>query len=409
MAETAGGAYAVYVAWQAYNVGTLTFDFSTFDGPDRFGVSIADASFDGPYDDVSARADRMLIQGGRSNTFEVMQGGTATVDLRDPDGLYNPNNPSSPLHDLLGDRLHPVQIIGGQTPSDSGHYLFYGWVRRLEWEPQGRRGITQLECVDFFYMLERIKPVIPSTGPTTTGAAIELVIAATLLADPGLYADVDAGDTIPDFSADGTLTGRELIEGLLAAERGTIYVREGVFRYRSRINRLLEPTLATIENEMHALGSGVDLDTPRSKVTVKRTQNDYEAVAVADDDITALVGVAETRIETAYLSSDAAADDLAAWVLLAAQEPQRPLYNLGLDDRTAEQYTQLLTYGLGHRVAVTEDRGNTTGDFYIEHVTHEITARPRRHRCSWLLASASTLVPAVFDGAAFDDGSVFVY
>src|SRR3954452_22817076 len=102
--------YNGWVSWQAYNVGLLSFDHSLFDGTDVFGVSPLDVTFGGTYDDISTKIAGWTIKRGRSNNLDTMLAGEATVDVRDPNGLFNPDNASSPLYGQLEDRLHPVKL-----------------------------------------------------------------------------------------------------------------------------------------------------------------------------------------------------------------------------------------------------------------------------------------------------------
>src|SRR5690348_17139781 len=151
MAAVARASFNCYVSWEAYNIGLLTFDSSTFNGTDVFAVSPLDTSFQGTYDDLSNLFAGYTATRGRTTNLDQITAGSCNVDIRDPNGIYNPENDASPLYGILEDRLHPIKITA--TFEGATTTRFYGFVRRFHWEPQGRRGITQLECVDLFYWL----------------------------------------------------------------------------------------------------------------------------------------------------------------------------------------------------------------------------------------------------------------
>jgi len=405
MAAVARASYNAYVSWLAYNVGLLSFDHSLFDGTDVFGVSPLDASFGGTYDDVSARLDTATITRGRSNNLDVVLAGSASVDLRDPAGLFNPNNASGPLYGQLEDRLHPIRLTG--TQAGVGTFgLFYGWVQDFAWQPSGRRGITRLNCVDLFYWLDRANPVIASTGPTTTGAAIGKILDSVGATDIGMR-DLGVGDTIPDFSANGvgalaTGNGLQLIQGLLEAERGVFFVAgTGKATYRSRLDRLTRTSAHTFTDTFTGAEPGVDWNQAYTRVTIKRTQTGHTAIAINPPGI-AKVGYNDLpEIDTPYLNSDGQCDDLAAWVLSQNVSAKPPVRDFTIDSRTTDLLTQALTRELVDRITATESRGGSSGDSHIDSLSQVIDAHGGL-TATWLLSKASTLQAAVFDSGLFD-------
>ena len=406
----ARGIYRLQIGWNAYNVGLLSFDHSLFDGPEVFGISPMDTIFGGTYDDVSARLKRATTARGRSNNLDVMLAGDATFDLRDPDGIFNPENVSGPLYGILEDRLHPVRWEG-MTAGSSYSGLFTGWASRFTWQPNGRKGITQVECVDASYWLERVNPIIVGTGPTTTGAAIGLILDAAGLTDMAMR-DLDAGDAIPDFYADGSKTGLQLIQELLEAERGVFFIAgTGKATFRSRIARLVKTSVFTLADRMRAMASGVDFDSAKTRVRVSRVDGlgaiTYTAEAASTGGDWQRIGYNDLpEIQTTYLASDAQADMLAAWILPQVSSPSPPLYGVEIDNRDLDLLQQILTRELVDKITATAVKGGTAGDYHIDRIEHNYESG--KHSVSWLCSRASTVVPAVFDLARFDD-AVFVY
>jgi len=44
------------------------------------------------YDDISSKLERIVVKRGRNDNLTTMLAGEATVDVRDPDGIFNPDN-----------------------------------------------------------------------------------------------------------------------------------------------------------------------------------------------------------------------------------------------------------------------------------------------------------------------------
>lgn len=398
--------YTLEAAWNAYNAGIFTFDFSTFDGLDTLGVSPFDIRFTGPNDDLSQFFAGGNVIRGRNNTRDVIYQGGANLDVRDRAGLLNPENAASPLYGQLEDRLHPIRLRGMVAGITYG--IFYGWIRRSAWQPNGRKGTARLECVDLFWWLERASPIIAATSPTTTGAAIGKILDSIDWIDPSSRS-LDTGDAIPGFSADGTKTGLQLIQELLEAERGAFYIDgDGVATYRDRVARVTMTSAATLIDTMTNLSPGVDFESVRSRVTVKRSQNGYTATAT-DDPARRKVGLADETIETPYLSSDTNAEDLAAFMLTQLKTPREPVYDMTIDNRTSDLLTQLLARDLVDRITVAGDRADVAGDYHIDQIEHAINGDTGRHTCKWLLSRETTFHPFLFDVSLFDGTDSFIY
>lgn len=433
MASVARATYKLQVAWSAYNLGAFSFDFSTFDGTDTLGVSPLDQSFGGPYDDVSQWFRGGTWKRGSDDNLKTLLPGAATFELRDPDNRFNPNNPSSPLYGQIESRLHPCQLTG--TLAGVTYPLFYGWVRGDQAKPGNRRSFATLTCVDLFYWTDRVYPVIASTGQTTTGTAIGLILDAVGWTDPRLR-DLDVGDVIPDFSADGTVTATKLIEGLLLAERGMFFhAATGKATYRSRLRAfqgaatgtivttslpllLSGPStviafgpaasVGTITDRMSDIEPNVDFDLLQNRVTVTRTQTGYSAVKV-DQGSANRIGYSDLQaINTPYLLDDSQADDLASWILSQVASPKPPIYDLTIDNREAGLLTQALAREITDRVTIVESAADTSGDFVLQQLAHTIDENGG-HTAVYVAQRPATAIPILFDTSTFDSPAVFVY
>lgn len=393
MASVYRSPYRVEVSWTSATLGLFTIGTSLIGSTDTLGSAPYLEFFGGEYDDVSDDVARATFSRGRGDTLTEMDAGEASVFLRDPTGFYSPQNPASPLATTIDDRLHPARI-SAKTPPPLPYFtpLFYGYVKRIVWEPQGKRGVTQLELVDFFYWLARVFPVIASTGPTTTGGAIGLILDAAGWPTASSLRNLDVGDSIPDFSATGAASGLDLIAGLLEAERGVFFIGpDGIPNYESRHARTLRTTPSrTITNVMTRVAPSADLGLIRNRVRVKRTQTSYVATA-SDVASSRKVGWSDlAQIDTPYLSADSQADALAAWLLSQVKQPRSPVRGLTIDNREQALYEAMIFANLVDRWTVQEAKGGTGGDYYVERLAHSIDFTAKgRHTLELLLSEAS--------------------
>lgn len=107
MSSTPKPVVEVEASWGSFPLGIFVIGTSVLDGPDTLGVTPFDDSFGGPYDLLDCR--RFEITQGRSAPLAEVEAGAMTVDVADPDGLLNPENPDSPIAAQLDDRLHPIR------------------------------------------------------------------------------------------------------------------------------------------------------------------------------------------------------------------------------------------------------------------------------------------------------------
>jgi hypothetical protein len=355
---------------------------STLGGGDVLGGAFLAPAFAGAHDDVTAAVMKVSTKRGRDDQLDPMQAGSCTIVLTDPDGTYNPRNDSSSLAGQLLP-MRPVRVratFGGTT-----YGIFLGFVRSIEYDPQARQ--ATINAVDAFIWMNRARPVIGSTGETTTGAAIGLVLDAMGFTDASLR-DLATGDMIPTFTADGSKTALALIQDLLAAERGIVYVSgDGVVTYEDRNARARRTSsVDTVDDVMVSVNPGVDLDRIANRATVTRTSG--TAQTASDDDSIATYGLSDyTPITSAYLEDDVQALSLAHYIVAQRKSPRLPASGLTLMNGSSTVLTKILARELGDRVTVAESRGGTSGDWQIESIAHEISAGGTLHVATWALSA----------------------
>jgi hypothetical protein len=405
-AETGAGSLEIAADDADLTVGTIAAN----DADTAAGVITApefSAAFGGPYDDLSSLFRDGTVQRGRGDDLSQTQAATGQFTVRDNTGLFNYKNPASPLYGQIETMMHPIRwrIRSGGTWKTK----FWGYTQRITHQPGPRKAVTVFQCVDLFYRLDNANPVIAATGSTTTGAAIGAILDAVGWPDSPDARSLATGDNIPNFSADGTKSGLQLIGDLLTAERGDFYLRgDGVPVYEDRYARFLKPSQGTIIDLMTDLQPEVDFDRVRNTVTVSRTDDTgtvlYTATASNPTSIDEMGEIAAEPITTPYLELDSDADSLASWLLDLLADPTPAARSLAIDGRATDLINLILDLELGDRLTIQEPTGGTDGDFMVEQLQLAVVAPGRLSGAYTLSTPVSDFIPLFIAADDTDTG-----
>lgn len=410
--------YPTEVGFRGSSEGIFTIGRSKIGGPDVFGGAIP-SGFGGPNDDLSDFVKSGTITRGRDSNIGSMSMGTCEVVLNDPNGIYNPHNPESPLAGML-DVFRPFRIQGEHSMEMGEgmyetflHPLFYGFVTSIEHDPSLGVKETRIRAADLFLWLSRVSPVIEEVTDVTTGEAIGLILDAADFESPPYPRRLDDGDTIPQFSADGSQSALALIEGLLEAERGTFYIAaDGTAVYQDRHARaMMRDPMATFA-ELGILQPGVEFETVRNRATVQRTvggEEQSEPQTYEDTISRDRYGPADFgTISTPYLETDEQAIGLAGYIVEQLSRPRRPIWTLNLSSIQGGMITHsLLMHELGDHVAVIEDATGVVGNYHIERIEHRFERF--LHETPWALSERPRVIPFTIGVSKIGSGDVIAY
>ena len=387
--------YEISAGFSAAPSGVFIVGVSLVGGPDVLaGAFTYPAWVDITHDVIQVDTRR-----GRSDDLATMQAGTCTLTLRDTTGKYAPDNAAGPFFGQLVP-LRPVRVRAtslGVTTS-----IFTGWTTDISSNPDRGTQRATILCKDLMVWMDQdgALPVIPATGPTTTGAAIGLVLDAVGWNNPAMRR-LAVGDTIPNFVADGTTSALDLVGGLLDAECGVFYVAaDGTAVYEDRAARNRAPRLASQATiaSMAALYPGVSLTTIKNRATVSRQP--VGGVAGVPQTYADPVSVAAYRprdfppLATPYLDSDAKAMNLARYKVALRSTVQTNARDVTLDGLEPTALAALLARDLSDRVTVTDATTGTAADFHIEQIEQRIVA-PGRHTGAYVLSKRPTAQPFI--------------
>jgi hypothetical protein len=167
----------------------VTFDFSSgatfgvgfvIGSPDngKIGVnSFGSSDVVIPTVDLTPNVYSISIRRGRNILKDTYDAGTATVRVLDPQGYFNPQNPSSPYFGYLVP-LRKIRISA--TTSTAQHFLFSGYVNDYRYTfPVGQEtAYVDILCTDGFRLLQmsNVSTIPSTTAGQDTGTRINKIL-----------------------------------------------------------------------------------------------------------------------------------------------------------------------------------------------------------------------------------------
>ena len=264
--ETSSGSAAVYQAAG----GTFT-KYASSAGlvtPQNAYAASSTNTFGGAYDDVTRDVIAMNIKRGRDASGGPFLPGIIEPQLQRvaspndapsaPGGkeLYNPASTTSPLSSYFVPTasrvdpgiapMRPIRVT--MTNAGTSRVIFYGFL--TAWRYSRESGEATIEARDVLWKTSRTRPSFTQAAGATTASTI-----GTILDACGWSAPVDrdlnptiqgvqagTGDLLPasGMSPDGVeQSGLDLIDQLLATNRGYVYQRGSVITFENRQARSL--------------------------------------------------------------------------------------------------------------------------------------------------------------------------
>lgn len=353
----------VEIAWTGQQTGLFLIDTSLLDGSDVLAGAFGQNVFDSITSDVKS----VQISRGRRNDLTSFEQGRCVLSLKDPNGKYNPENASSPLHIYL-DTHRPVRVYASHFGSD--YDLFNGFISRIEHNPERSAQESTIEAVDFYEWLNAAKPTIGATGETTVGEIIGLLLDAVQWTDPSMR-DLDTGKVVPDFSADGTRSALAIIQELLSIDLGMFFIDgSGVAAYIEGEQRWAKKAVDdTFDGtEVSKARPGIDKALLINRQTVTKTGGTAQ-LATANDGKPYYDGA---PITSSFLASDTQAMSLALMIVALRMRGRPPTRNTVVWNRSDSLITKQLTREIGDRVTFSESLGGTDVEATIEGLAHEL-------------------------------------
>lgn len=385
---TINATYTVEIGWSTnitggFVVGTSTVG-STSDRIGSFTIS--------GWTDETSNVKMATITRGSSQDLGQVIAGSCTIVLYDPNGRYNPTNTSSALYPNVVP-MRPVRIKA--TYSGTDYYRFFGYIQTISTSPTRERQEAVISCTDLYAWLSVSYPVVSANGATTTtGAAITRILQLSGFNDPAMF-DIDTGDTIADYSADGTQSALSQIQGLISAEGGTFYIsRAGLATFENRYARYQAPRTSdqsTIAGTMDTLDGVTDVSTIKNIARYTRTGGTQQTYS--DNTSIQKYGKRTITKSSGYWLNDAQALSAATFYIALNKNPRAPVQISITGNSSDTLMTALLARDLNDRIGISESRGGTSGSFFLESISETIALKTL-HSAEMYLSALPASVPA---------------
>ena len=184
--------------------------------------------------DVSAQTLNISTRRGRNLLQDNYESGQATIRVVDPQGLFNPQNISSPYFGLLQPlrKIQASAIYGGVT-----YGLFGGYITEFRYTyPTGQEtGYCTFICYDAFRLMynSNVTTVTGGTAGQTTAQRVQSIL--TMIAWPPAFTSIGTGATTCVADPGTTRTVLEAIQTAEFTEQGAFYIDEnGVATFKGR-------------------------------------------------------------------------------------------------------------------------------------------------------------------------------
>lgn len=328
------------------------------------------------------------ITRGKQQVLGPVASGTLTVQLRDPTGILDPLNTSSPLN---GKVVPYIGVVFGATLSGTWYPRFMGFVTRWHRE-KDRPGTVTVTAQDLLHRMNRFKNIGIISGVAISHTADALTWAMGKI--PWAYTDFATGIGIDsstglqnNFSASDSMLS--FVQGVVDPSLGTFYIGvDGttVFVARGSAHRGVQ---ATITNTMTQVPSEADIDLLYNQAMATMTrpgQANFTPRPQTVNDATskAQYGPATWELSSPWWVSDTDALAAASFVVSKYKTPMNRMRQVTVMGRTTNDLTAILAVDVGDTVTITEAKDGTTGNYVVWGIAE--TVDKTRHSAVWTLA-----------------------
>lgn len=176
--------------------------------------------------DVSNRVMAATVRRGRSPLTDTFQTGSASIQIADQNGDFNPQNSSSPYYTLL-QPLRKIQIAGVDPSTGIAYAMFSGYITGYQYTQSrdtGSVSYTTITAVDGFQLLNlaQVSAVTGAVAGETTGTRIGRILDA--IGWPSSQRDIDAGLTTVQADPATTRTALSALQTVTTTEYGALYM-----------------------------------------------------------------------------------------------------------------------------------------------------------------------------------------
>jgi hypothetical protein len=228
-----------------------SFGYPLILGDFSYGILDTNVLGDAPADivDITSQVRKVSTRRGRNRILSQFEAGTATVTLNDPNGDFNPQNPSSPYFSKLLP-LRKIRIFGiTEYAGDTVEIpLFAGYVTTFDtnfYVGTNEDSLVTLQCVDGFRLLANVStedaPVPGATAGQLSGTRIETLL--DFAGFPDSMQAIQPGNSTVQADPGGNRSVLQAVQTVEQSEFGGFYMTptgKARFIQRSYVSQLAD-------------------------------------------------------------------------------------------------------------------------------------------------------------------------
>lgn len=199
---------------QAFIIGTGIFGTNVL--ADSAGVIV----------NVSNRIQAASVKRGRNPLTDVFQTGSASIQIADQNGDFDPTNPTSPYAGLL-QPLRKIQLSAVDPSTGLEYNIFSGYITGYQYTQARDTGLvsyTTITAVDGFQLLNlgTVSTVTGAVAGETTGSRVGDIL--NTIGWPSGMRDIDVGLTTVQADPGTTRTALSALQTVATTEYGALYM-----------------------------------------------------------------------------------------------------------------------------------------------------------------------------------------
>jgi hypothetical protein len=360
------------------------------------------------YASVIEGSTNISVTRGRQDTGDQFTAGSMRFNLLDgyAGGVFNPFNQDSPFFDTANDQpgLAPMRNV---ILTREGEELFNGYIVDYMYDfALGGLDSVSVTCADRFYVLSQTYMAEYNVSEQLANVRVEAVLdlpevnAFQLPGERNIeVSTVRLGGAAAYTVPNGTSVAAYMAK-INESVQGRIFVsRDGVFTFQDRIGTTLSASVA----DFHDNGTAIPYDQVGISFEANQVVNRASvthaggAPEVAEDLASQATYFIQTQsISDALVHNDAAALELAQYLLVAEPEPRYTSVSTPFSTLTDAQRDTVAVIEIGNTITIEKSfaTGNTTTslaqELAIEGIQHQIDLSTG-HRIT-LFTSPTTLV-----------------
>lgn len=207
-------------------------------GSTQLGTTFQLGAPAGAFVELSAYTQQVSIRRGRTRVTDSFDAGSASVTIFDSNGIFSPDNNSSPLYIAGVNYVKPLRQFRITATLNSVEYdLFNGYTNSYEYEYESgvRAGYVTITATDAFRLLNLVSIDSIATASTYEPSGTRIGKLLTQIGVPNGLQSIETGDSTLAADPVQTRSALSAIQQIESTELGAFFIKgDGVFTFKSR-------------------------------------------------------------------------------------------------------------------------------------------------------------------------------